>query len=63
MTSVRDESDRSERMLLEVLVDEGLHAENVGPLVNSEIIEGALLRQSFREVLQLPEAEDAQRLD
>ena len=50
-------------MVLELNVDQGLHAENAGSLVNSEITVDALLRQSLREVLPLPEAVDIQRLD
>ena len=49
--------------MLELIVYQGLHLENVGPLVNPETMEGALLRYSLRKVLPLPETVDIQRLD
>ena len=54
---------RAERRVLELIVYQGLHLEDVGPLVNSETMKGALLRYSLRKVLPLPETVDIQRLD
>ena len=50
------EPHRSERGVLGLIINQGLHTENVGPLVNSGTIEGALLHRFLREVLPLLEA-------